>query len=43
MKMLRVLKAFFAVVLAATACTAKNGSSVIDSAINTTNSAIAMH
>jgi tetratricopeptide (TPR) repeat protein len=42
MKMLRLLKAFFAVALASTACGAKNGSNVVDSTINTTNSAIAI-
>jgi tetratricopeptide (TPR) repeat protein len=40
--MLRLLKAFFAVALASTACSAKNGSNVVDSTINTTNSAIAI-
>jgi tetratricopeptide (TPR) repeat protein len=39
--MLRPLKAFFAVVLASTACSAKSGSS-IDCTINTTSSAIAL-
>jgi tetratricopeptide (TPR) repeat protein len=42
MKMPRVFKAFFAVVLAATACGAKNDSNVVDSTINTTSSAIAI-
>jgi tetratricopeptide (TPR) repeat protein len=42
MKMLRVLKVFFAVALAATVCSAKNGSNVVDSTINTTTSAIAI-
>jgi tetratricopeptide (TPR) repeat protein len=41
MKMLRVLKVFFAVALAATACSAKNRSNVVDSTISTTSSAIA--
>ena len=38
----RLLKAFFAVALASTACSAKNGSNVVDSTINTTNSTIAI-
>ena len=42
MKMFRVLNAFFAVALAATICSTKNGLSAVDSTINTTNSAIAI-
>jgi tetratricopeptide (TPR) repeat protein len=42
MKILRVLKVFLAIALAATASSAKNGSSVVDSTINTTKSAIAI-
>jgi tetratricopeptide (TPR) repeat protein len=42
MTRLRVLRVFVAVALAATACSAKNGSSVVDSTINTTKSAIAI-
>jgi len=42
MKMLRVLKVFFAVALAATACCAKSRSNVVNSTINTTSSAIAI-
>ncbi len=42
MRMHRLLKAFFAVALASTACSAKNDSNVVDSTINTTSSAIAI-
>jgi tetratricopeptide (TPR) repeat protein len=42
MKMRRILKVFFAVALAATACSAKNDSNVVDSTISTTKSAIAI-
>ena len=42
MKILRLWKAFFVVALAATACSAQDGSNVVDSTINTTSSAIAI-
>jgi tetratricopeptide (TPR) repeat protein len=42
MKMFRFSKTFFAVVLASTACGARNGSNIADSTINTTSSAIAI-
>jgi len=42
MKILRLWKAFFVVALAATACSAQDGSNVVDSTINTTTSAIAI-
>jgi tetratricopeptide (TPR) repeat protein len=42
MRMLPLWKAFLTVVLAATACSAKIGSNVVDSTINTTTSAIAI-
>ncbi|HXP42689.1 MAG TPA: hypothetical protein VN833_20715 [Candidatus Acidoferrales bacterium] len=42
MKMPPLLKAFLAVALASTTCSAKNGSNVVGSTINTTNSAIAI-
>jgi tetratricopeptide (TPR) repeat protein len=41
MKILRLWKVYLAVVLASTACSAKNGANVVDSTINTTHSAIA--
>jgi len=42
MRILLLWKAFLAVVLASTICSAKNGSNVVDSTINTTKSAIAI-
>jgi len=42
MRILRLWKALVAIVLASTTCSAKNGSNVADSTINTTNSAIAI-
>ena len=42
MRILLLWKAFLAVVLASTICSAKNGSNIADSKINTTNSAVAI-